>query len=463
MVGAIAVATGVVVSVSVYAKAMPEDEMFFYSENGIYFYNPYGGSNKGGRCPDGSYVSGPIAIVGSTVKEKIWNALTGFMTAEQAAGVMGNMQSESNNFNPAQHEVSKQEQYANSGFDLGGNSEESYGLGLAQWSFGRRVALYNYVGDTDSGLLEFFDNWRTYSPRYEVDGERFLALAGENATDALLSLEIQYLKDEVDNSYSGIYETDSVYEATKYWLENFEKPQNPYIEYHENRVTQAESIYNEFTGGGTGDDGEGGSGSSGSSVGTCSTNSGVLEEYVRRYAWPNYRKEPGVNYTNRMPDYADAVTKRQSEGKYVGGSVDGVAGIDCGGFITTLMQESGYDPDYNGCQIDYPGGANVGMQEYWLAAGGGSDKWEALNPNGETLDVADLQMGDVAFRGDYDYTAECRSAAGHTYMFIGNVDGFETNVVSASWESGTSGDFDGRAPMTGYEGLEGARWYRKVK
>ena len=439
-----------------------EDTLYFNGLNGIYFYNPNEGSRRKGRCPAGSYVSGPIAIVGSTVKEKIWNALIGFMTEEQAAGVMGNMQSESN-FNPAQHEVSKMNELQ-PGFDLAGNSDVSYGLGLAQWSFDRRIALYNYVGDTDPGLLEFFDDYQTYSPSF-YSGEQFMALAGENATDALLSLEIQYLKDEVDNSYSGIYEADSVYEATKYWLENFERPQNPQIEYHEERVTQAEAIYDEFADGGSvasgdtsedSDDGTTESGSDKSStVGTvCDSESGVLEEYVKRYAWPDYRKEQGVNYTNRMPDYADAVTKRQSEGKYVGGTVDGVAGIDCGGFVTTIMQESGYEPGYNGCN------SNVATQEYWVREGDGAGSWEWLNPDGETMDAADLQLGDVAFQGDY--TGGCVAGGDHTYMFIGNIEGFSANVVSASYDSG-NGDFSGRAPMAGYEGVEGVRWYRKVK
>ena len=437
------------------AKRISEEELFINGLNGIYFYNPSESGSRGGKCPAGSYVSGPIAIVGSTVEEKIWNALIGFMTEEQAAGVMGNMQTESR-FNPAMHEDSMRQ----AGFDLGGNPDVSYGLGLAQWSFERRVALYHYVGDTDPNLLDFFNDPDTYSPNAGFSGEQFMAVAGENATDALLSLEIQYLKDEVNTSYSAYYDLESVYDAAEYWLKTFEKPSNA-DEQVATRYRQAQDIYDKFSGGGaggseSGDEGEGsGSGSSSSTVGTvCNTDAGELEEYVRKYAWPDYRKEPGANYTNRMPDYADAVTQRQSEGKYVGGTVDGVPGIDCGGFVTTLMQESGYEPGYNGC------GSNVATQEYWVREGEGASSWEWLNPDGETMDAADLQMGDVAFQGDY--TGGCIAGGDHTYMFIGNIEGFSANVVSASYDSG-NGDFSGRAPMAGYEGVEGVRWYRKVK
>ena len=434
------------VSMQTYAKVLDEEDMFIYGENGIYYYNP-----KGSDSCAGSYTGGPIVIKGTTIKEKIWSGLTSFLTEEQSAGVMGNMQSESN-FNPAQHEVELMNRYQ-PGFDLGANEDVSYGLGLIQWSFGRRVSMYNYVGGTDSALLDFFNDYNTYSSGYSVTGDVFLQLAGDDATNALLSLEIQFLKDELESTYSGIFNTSTVDEATRYFLESVEIPVNPTLESHPERLTQAEAIYSELAGSSP----EGGSGSGGSS---CNTDSGALEEYVRKYVWPDYRKVDGQNYTNRMPDYADAVSGRQSTGQYVGGSVDGVAGIDCGGFVTTIMQESGYDTGYNGCQADYPDSANVAMQEYWLREGGGAESWERLNPNDENMDAGDLQLGDVAFVGDY--TGGCVAGGDHTFMFIGSLDGYETNIASASYDSG-KGDFSGRAPMSGHESVSGVRWYRKVK
>ena len=429
-----------VLPMQTYAELSEEDK-FIYGENGIYYYD-----EKGSKCGSGSYVGGPIVISGTNIKEKIWSGLTSFLTEEQSAGVMGNMQSESNSFNPAQHEVDLMRKYQ-PGFDLGANEDVSYGLGLIQWSFGRRVSMYHYVGDTDSNLLEFFNNYDTYSPDYSLNGDGFLELAGDEATNALLSLEIQFLKDELENTYTGLFNTTTVEEATRYFLESVEIPANPTLDAHPERLTQAEAIYAEFAGSSP----SGSSGSSGS--GGCLTNSGALEEYVRKYVWPEYRKVEGQNYTNRMPDYADAVNERKLAGKFVGGDVDGVAGIDCGGFVTTIMQESGYDTNYNGC------GSNVATQEYWIREGDGAANWEWLNPNEESMDAGDLQLGDVAFVGDY--TGGCIAGGDHTFMFIGNLDGYETNIASASYTA--PGNTNGRAPMSGYESVSGVRWYRKVK
>ena len=66
-------------------------------------------------------------ISGNSNQEKIWNFLTGSgLSAEQAAGVMGNMQAESG-FSPTRHED--------------GQGWERGGWGLAQWTFGRRTAI----------------------------------------------------------------------------------------------------------------------------------------------------------------------------------------------------------------------------------------------------------------------------------------------------------------------------------
>lgn len=411
---------------SVYA--IDESTLDRYAQSNILFYDP-----AGGACAGGSYLDGPIVLSGDTPEEKIWTGLTSFMTPEQAAGVMGNMKSESG-FNPAQHEISMMRD--NPGFALDQNEGVSYGLGLIQWSFGRRIGMYTYVKESNESLVVYFNNPKQYSPDY-WSGSQFIAAAGVDAFDALVSLELQYLKDELQNisEYSGIFNTTTVEEATEYFLAKVERPKNPDLEHHPERLTQAKAFYEQF-------DGTGGGG------GGCTTNLGSLADFIKAYAWPSYR---GPGFLQRMPEYENAVSRRISAHKYVGGTVAGVPGIDCGGFITTLMQESGFDPDYNGCA------SNTGPQEYWLREGGGSDKWVWLNPGGSPMNAADLQLGDVAFTGGY--TGSCSPGGDHTYIFIGDGFGFETNVASASYSSGNNG----RAPMSGHEGIAGARWYRKVK
>lgn len=139
---------------------------------------------------------------------------------------------------------------------------------------------------------------------------------------------------------------------------------------------------------------------------------------LKCYAWPNYK---GSGFTEAMPDYTAATERAQSEGRYVGGA--SMPGIDCGGFITTLMVDSGYEPGYN---FDGKGGNTV-EQFKWT-----SEKWTILG-KGSDINVADLRPGDVA-----------NNRNSHTFMWVGPVNGFDpTNIASASLED--------RAPMAGTE------------
>ena len=168
----------------------------------------------------------------------------------------------------------------------------------------------------------------------------------------------------------------------------------------------------------------------------CSV-SGEFTALVKAYAWPEYHAAP---YTNRMPEYANAVTTSISEGRYVGGSINGVPGIDCGGFVTILVQNSGLATDYNDTK------GNTDTQEDWVKSHG----WTLLNSSSSTqVDTSILQAGDVAFSN------------GHTFIYVGEIDGFDSNIASASY-----GQSSARAPMAGHENLVfgngvTVRWYRK--
>lgn len=415
--------------------ALTNAQWDFFNANGIYYYDPQGGGFTG--C----YV-GDITVQGSTAAEKIWTGLTTFLTDEQAAGVMGNMVSESG-FNPVRHEMSKLNEYKGN-FDLFGNPSVSYGIGLIQWSFGRRINLLEYIKSKNSSLITYFEQPYQYSRNNgsEVYGDKFLQLAGESAFDQLVQLELEFLKSELQTKFSGFMNTTSVYDAAKFFLEKVEIPQNPYIEAHMNRVTQAEEFYNKY---------HGFTPSSGGSSSSC-TPSGNFQQTVLNYAWHQHYSAP---YTDRMPDYAAAVAKRNQGGKYVGGSVNGIAGIDCGGFVTTLMQDSGFAPDYNGNK----GGTSV--QEQWVKDQG----WKLLNGSPNTpIDTGILQPGDVAF------------TTGHTFVYVGNITDFNGVIASALIGNGNGktkaqdkDNYDtSRAPMAGTESLvseynshEIVRWYRK--
>lgn len=168
----------------------------------------------------------------------------------------------------------------------------------------------------------------------------------------------------------------------------------------------------------------------------CSVN-GEFQALVQGYAWPDYHPAP---WHDRMPDYATAVTQSISEGRYVGGSVAGVPGIDCGGFVTVLVQNSGLEPNYN----DYKGATDT--QERWVK----EHHWQLINNSANTkVDTSLLQPGDVAF------------SDGHTFIYVGEIPGFNSVIASASYSTNGAG----RAPMAGKEDLtfgNGAivRWYR---
>ena len=193
---------------------------------------------------------------------------------------------------------------------------------------------------------------------------------------------------------------------------------------------------------------------------TSSFDSSTLISYVRRYAWPEFHSAP---FLNRMPDYADAVAERVKKKLYVGGTVNNVQGIDCGGFVTTIMNESGFEPGYNYGGDKSAGASNVEWgQMPWVIEH--PEKWELVNPDWNTPipDESVLSPGDVAYVS-CGHSKTFSPTCGHTYMYIGEVEGFETHIASASYSSNGTG---GRAPMSGVEpifmyGDEPVHWVHK--
>lgn len=165
------------------------------------------------------------------------------------------------------------------------------------------------------------------------------------------------------------------------------------------------------------------------------TNTGDLTSTVQSYAWPDYHPAP---YHQRKPAYARAVQTASQKGKYIGGSVAGVAGIDCGGFVTRVLQDSGFDKQYNDTSAGK--GNTTGGQIPYL---NNSGKWKKIN----NPTTGRLKPGDVAINDD------------HTYLYVGKIDSFNSVTASASYSQ--SGN--GRAPMAGHESAADPdfTWYTK--
>lgn len=175
---------------------------------------------------------------------------------------------------------------------------------------------------------------------------------------------------------------------------------------------------------------------SGTSSATTNCNGAAAGDAVKTavgYAWPEYHAPP---YFTMTASYATAVKKAQSEGRYVGGGAH--PGIDCGGFVTLVMQDSKVDPNYN-----EKNGNTVAQRQYMLDH---PEKYQLIYPT----DTSGVQPGDIAVNSD------------HTYIYVGKVNGFATEIASASISfSGRSW----RAPMAGHEipGDPRYSWFRPLK
>ena len=396
--------------------SLPEDSVIdHFDQNGIYYYNPSG-------IPSCS--SSSTTLKGGNTAEKIWNFFieNGFNDA-QTSGILGNAMAES-------------------GLIPTISSSGSY-WGIFQWGGGRKDALEEKI--KSAGLGEYLD------PSYwGISSEENIPTADLNQ---LISIQLEHTLSETDHDWQNeLKSSSSPEESAEIFLTLFERAvggESPILYYQPfsgllyqataKRRDYAKDFYNQYAGNGT---------TTGSELNSCS---GDLSNLTLSYAWPEYHPAP---YIDRRPSYAQAVTLSQSEGRYVGGSVSGVPGIDCGGFVTVLMQNSGIAPNYN----TGPDGTGIagatGGQEKWVIDQG----WTLINPSETSpVDTSLLQAGDVAFSGGSNYTENQ-----HTFVYVGQISDFDSVIASASYS--TSGN--GRAPMAGkedliYSGGNAVRWYRK--
>jgi len=162
------------------------------------------GQSSGTQCGSGA----ASCLVGDTNEIKIWNFLIGKgLSGPQAAGVMGNLQAESS-FNPAADEA-----------------PNGTGHGIAQWSFGRRDALY-------------------------------AAAAAQGVSVDDLGFQLNYLFQEASgrsvdvppytslgapNEWEGLKLMQTARDAATYWHAEFERSADPPARI-EGRVNNAEDI-----------------------------------------------------------------------------------------------------------------------------------------------------------------------------------------------------------------------------
>lgn len=357
------------------------------------------------------------AIPGANNAEKIWNFLSDpakGLKDYQVAGIMGNMA----------HESGLEPQRMQGVLDKKVPAEEwtnrnGGGWGLVQWTPGSKMINPTKDADKDPNdltvQLEFL--WEQLQGKGPVP---------EN-TQILEQIKGTPDMEEAVKAFQGTTGVGGKYIG-------YERPGDQAGSVPD-RLAKARLIYNKLKGtGGSVISGSGGASVTAGCTSSSTAGSASLSGKVKEFAWPDYHKE---QYIERMPGWAKVADDPKTH--YVGGSVKGVRGIDCGGFVTTLMRESGYDPDYN------PGKGATG------SPGDPNSQWGYLEKNWEKITVnstSDLRPGDVAINGQ------------HTFLYVGEIEGFNDVFASASFSSDGSG---GRAPMAGQgDALTGGyNWYRK--
>lgn len=380
-------------------QATSDFDETFYSGNDIQFYDP--------RCDTGQTEGEIISLNGTDNIDKIFKFLIApsqGLTVSQASGVIGNLMAESGDaINPAI-------------IQGGGNAPKDYvpvsgvGFGIAQWTFPAR----------QKPLMEYM---RPYGDITNLDGQIGFLWSELNGThaEALRALR-----------GAGDYQ-----QATYVFHKYYEGSADSESQVRNGRGGKAKLVYDRYADAPSVAQADAGVlALTGEEIPTTGSHSctptaagGDLIGLVKQYAWPEYRG----NNTTPTDAYRDAVDAAIGQKRYVGGTM--YKGIDCGGFVTTLIIDSKFDSEYNNGSILARGAGNTIAQEAWL-----KKNWREIS----ATDATDRQPGDVAINET------------HTYIFVGP-DAFPNQIpiASASW--------DERAPMQGHESVASSsfRWYRK--
>ncbi len=348
--------------------------------------------------------SSSTTLVGSKDADKVFNFLTasGRLKPFQAAGVMGNMTAESG-IQPQRLEGTK------SGTITPAEKVTSGGWGLVQWTPASKfIKTNNPISKANDLAVQLNFLWN----QLEGTGPEAEKQAGDDIK-ATTNIE------DATTAFQGNKKVGGKYYG-------FERPDDQ-AKTLPDRIASAKNILREQGGGG-------GGGGGGGSCGSPSNSTGAVADAIKLamdYSWPAYHKVP---YITMKPSYAAAVTAAKANGEYIGGIK--YPGVDCGGFVTRVMRNSGADPNYNWGPKNPKQGPTSAQQAYMSS----SPKYKKL---GTQTSTAGLQPGDIAINDT------------HTYMYVGKQTGFGGNSASAS--------LDGRAPMASAAYFSNFQWYRLIQ
>ena len=218
-----------------------------YSNNDIYFYKSCDRNNRSTKTGATANASG------STADEKIWSALKSLgLSDEIAAGILGNIHNEGG-ASPARREGCFNT-CTNDGYDWENDPSKAKGLGLIQWSFGRRVNLIKHLREKGAGDL--VDKYLLNNPeKYGgLQGDQFIAAVDKpDDADKLYALEVDFLVEEIktNNSYKGVLDQTTAKDAAEYFSMHVEQCRECVkagSQENQERIAAAEAIYQQFTG-----------------------------------------------------------------------------------------------------------------------------------------------------------------------------------------------------------------------
>lgn len=190
-----------------------------------------------------------------------------------------------------------------------------------------------------------------------------------------------------------------------------------------------------------------------------------MMQTIAKYAWVDYcsahtsgcrGRDPNCenahNYcgtSNEMRKaYVDAVQAAKKKGDYIGDC----QGVDCGGFVTRVMHDSGADPEYN----KYKG--NTLQQKNYLQDYS-DDQHLADKPvrYHHVKDSEKLQSGDIAVQNNGE--------THHTFIYVGKITGTDLKGNTVPFNGVVaSASQCGRAPMASSLPPRGDfEWYRLLK
>ena len=229
------------------ANAFSDTSLRTFSENSIYFYDGCNNANSS------SSIGSTATASGSTADEKIWSALKSLgLSDEISAGILGNIHNEG-----GASPVRREGCYGtcpDDGYDWEHDSGSAKGLGLIQWSYGRRVNLIKHLRDKGAGDLVdkyILGNVEKYAG---LSGDEFIKAVDDPAdANVLFALEIDFLIDEInkESTYQSVLSQNTVAGAAEEFSIHVEacgECTTRGSSENQERIAAAEQMYQLFTG-----------------------------------------------------------------------------------------------------------------------------------------------------------------------------------------------------------------------